>query len=344
MTLKRLNQLSKYLLFVLFIFPLLTSCTKSQNIVNNLEEREANEVMVFLKNRGISAQKIAAAASKGGGGDGVALYSIAVHPNSSIKAMSLLSANGLPRRRSTNLLSIFSKGGLVPSAMDQKIKFQEGLAEQISGTIRQIDGVLDAVIQLSFPEEELIPGANAVKKQKTASVYVKHDGILDDPNSQLVTKIRRLVSSSIEGLTFNNVTVIPDRARFRVSSQSGGLGNGADQEKNFVKLWGIIVGKDSVTRFRVVFFSFVTIIILLLLSLLWTLYKTFPLIMRAGGPKALLSLQPLTIAKSPTSKESDGDDALSQKSQEREKRKTKAGIEDDDKSVEDEAADLEDED
>ena len=48
----------------------------------------------------------------------------------------------------------------------------------------------------------------------TASVYVKHRGILDNPNSLLVTKIKRLVSSAIPGLEIDNVSVVSDRALY----------------------------------------------------------------------------------------------------------------------------------
>lgn len=188
--------------------------------MNNLDEREANEIIVFLSTKGIPATKVQAA-SEGGAGPGKAvMWNIVVDSDQANEAMGLLNQVGLPRRRSENLLGIFSNVGLVPSGMQEKIRYQAGLAEQIASTIRKIDGVLDADVQISFPEEDpLNPNAN--KQKITASVYVKHNGILDDPNAHLTSRIKRLVSGSINGLDYDNVTVIGDRARYSESTIGG---------------------------------------------------------------------------------------------------------------------------
>src|SRR6185369_12946616 len=95
--------------------------------------------------------------------------------------------------------------------------YQAGLEQQIANTIRKIDGVLEADVQLSFPQEAggvgALPG-QTVSQKATAAVYVKHQGILDDPNSHLVSKIKRLVAGSVSGIDINDVTVISDKSRF----------------------------------------------------------------------------------------------------------------------------------
>jgi type III secretion protein J len=191
---------------------LLAGCESNKEIVHGIDEKEANEIVVYLSNKGIDATKILAAEA-GGGGQKIQLYNIMVEEENYIKATSLLNQVGLPRRTSQNLLGIFKESGLVPSELQERVRYQSGLAEQTASTIRKIDGILDAEVQISFPEEDpLNPGQK--KGDITASVYVKHSGVLDDPNTHLDTKIRRLVTSSITGLKYDNVTIIPDRARF----------------------------------------------------------------------------------------------------------------------------------
>ena len=53
------KKLIKYLFFIFF---LLTSCGENQSIVNNVDEKEANEIIVYLASKNIEAQKIKAAA------------------------------------------------------------------------------------------------------------------------------------------------------------------------------------------------------------------------------------------------------------------------------------------
>lgn len=282
-------QFVQRLLKFVLILCLLTSCESRRIIVNGLDEKEANEILVFLSTKGINATKVQAAGAEGGGGAKIVLWNISVEDSQATEAMAILNQAGLPRRRGQNLLGIFSNVGLVPSAMYEKVRYQAGLAEQIASTIRKIDGVLDADLQISFPEEDpLNPGAN--KQKITASVYIKHSGVLDDPNAHLVTRIKRLVAGSVPGLDYDNVTVIGDRARYS-ETYGGAFQSGSEEEKSFVNVWSITLAKDSLSRFRIIFFSLTTSLLLLLLSLLWLFWKFFPLIKQVGF-KQLLNYHP----------------------------------------------------
>lgn len=284
-----LSQLALILTALLF----LTGCQSQKTIVHGLDEKEANDIIVFLDNKGIEAYKVQAKDSGAGGGTKIVLWDITVDSTKATEAMSLLNASGLPRRPGQNLLSIFAKGGLVPSEMEEKIKYQAGLGEQIASIIRKIDGVLDADVQLSFPEQDPL-NPNAPKQKVTASVYVKHTGVLDDPNSHLITKIRRLVASSVQGLDYDNVNVIPDRARF--SEVPYRPTANAHEEKDYVSIWTIVIAKESTTRFQVIFFSFLVIILMLLITLSWVIWKFYPLVNKLGGIKQLFSPHPMNFA------------------------------------------------
>jgi type III secretion protein J len=289
-----LHFLRRVLLFVV-LASLLTGCESRKVIVNGLDEKEANEILVFLSNKGIDAVKVQAK-TEGAGGSKAVMWNISVEASQANEAMALLNQVGLPRRRGQNLLGIFSNVGLVPSGMQEKIRYQAGLAEQIASTIRKIDGVLDADVQISFPDEDpLNPGAP--KQKITASVYVKHSGVLDDPNAHLTTRIKRLVAGSVNGLDYDNVTVIGDRARFSESPLGGLQGNLGDEERPYYNVWSITLAKESLTRFRIIFFSFTIAILLLLLSLIWFLWKILPLLKQAGGIRKLFSFQSLQIEK-----------------------------------------------
>lgn len=264
------------LLFCLFGFVLfLAGCSERVAIINGVDEREANEIVVFLASKGINADKQPMPASGGiGGASASVLWNIYVEPSQITEALSILNRNGLPRRQGQNLLQIFGDSGLVPTDMQQKIRYQAGLSQQIANTIRQIDGVIDATVQLSFPEDEAQPF--------TAAVYVKHQGVLDNPNSQLVTKIKQLVAGSVAGLKLDNVTVISDRSRFTDVSLASQASLPED-ERDYVSIWGVIVSRNSVGLFRLYFFLFSFLIIILVLALLWVIWKCLPYINSQGG-------------------------------------------------------------
>ena len=43
---------------------------------------------------------------------------------------------------------------------------------------------------------------------------MKHQGVLEDPNSHIEIKIKRLIAGSVSGLSYDDVAVISDRSRF----------------------------------------------------------------------------------------------------------------------------------
>ena len=287
----------KILLWIIPLVFLLTGCEVSTTIVSNVEEREANEICVFLASRGIQAQKISVKAAGAGGIEtGPSMYSISVDQKDMTEAMAILNQNGLPRIKGTNLLELFAKQGLMTTDKEETIRYQAGLEQQIANTIRKIDGVIDANVQLSFPTETgaLATPGTAPPQKVTAAVYVKHQGIVDDPNSHLVTKIKRLVAGSVNGLDINDVTVISDRSRFTDVTLGTQLEAAPTQPRDYVSIWSISVSKQSVAKFRVLFFMLIATNILFLIAAFWLLWKIYPILRAQGGLRSLLS--PIPIA------------------------------------------------
>jgi type III secretion protein J len=289
-----------FLFFSLLCMALfLSGCESNKAIVNNLDEREANEIIVFLASKGIESEKIQMSSSAPGGGGETIKYSLAVKPSQATEAMAILNQNGLPRIKGTNLLDLFAKAGLMTSEKEETIRYQAGLAEQLANMIRKIDGVIDADVQLSFPAAEATAatGITAAAPQKiTAAIYVKHQGVLDDPNSHLVIKIKRLIAGSVSGLDINDVAVISDRSRFTditLTPNAESLEGGRMMEKEYVSIWSIVMSKNSAARFRILFFTLTIFAIVFAGIMGWLVWKFYPLLKRKGGIKDLLHPTPV---------------------------------------------------
>ncbi len=276
--------------FIIFCLLLLIGCAPNESIVNNINEREANEIVVYLASNGIAAQKIAAVASEGGGGTPSNQFNISVDSNRSTDAMALLNRAGLPRTQGTNLLTLFAKSGLMSSDREDTILYQAGLAEEVKNTILKIDGVIDANVQISFPPAETTGLPGVVVPKTTAAVYVKHLGILEDPNMHLEMKIKRLVSSSINGLAYEDVSVISDRARMadiQLSMNGEPIGPRTLQE-NYVSIWSIVMTKSSLTRFRFLFFALILLNLVFAGGLAWLVYKFYPELLKKKSKEPVL--------------------------------------------------------
>lgn len=269
-------------LFALLI--LLAACEGNQSIVNNIQERDANEIVVFLASKGIVAQKVTAGAGGAAVGGPSNLFDISVPSEHATEAMAFLNNAGLPRKTGTTLLELFAKSGLMTSDKEDEIRYQAGLAEQICNTVRKIDGILDADVQISFPSGDQLPGTPPQKI--TAAVYIKHQGILEDPNSHIETKIKRLLAGSVSGLSIDNINVISDRARYTDISLEPSMeffgGKGAEQ--TYVSIWSIVMTKSSLGRFRLLFFTLIILALLLSAALGWMVYKFYPQLLPKKQP------------------------------------------------------------
>lgn len=295
--------LSKYAkrIGILFLLSLsLTSCSKSQRIITGVTEREANIIVVFLEARGIRSTKVRVSSGSTTAADQLAKFDITVKKNQAIQAMALLNQNGFPKQRYNTLLQLFQASGFMTSEREENIRYQAGLAEQINNMITMIDGVIDSNVQLSFPPAETMvtgtatPTAPQEKQRITAAVYVKHQGVLDDPNNYLEDKIKRLVSGSITGLNINDVTVVSDRSRFTDILPYEREDRLTSYPKEMVSIWSIIMNRESALRFRILFLTLISLCTLLLLLLGWIIWKIYPIFKQKHGIKKLFSLKPFT--------------------------------------------------
>ncbi|HEX2579468.1 MAG TPA: type III secretion inner membrane ring lipoprotein SctJ [Rhabdochlamydiaceae bacterium] len=298
----------KALLWLLPLIFLISGCETSRVIVNNVDEREANEIIVFLASKGINVQKVAAPTAVGvAAQNNTPKFSLSVSEKDMNEAMAILNQNGLPRKQGTNLLELFAKQGLMTTDKEESIRYQAGLEQQIANTIRKIDGVIDAEVQLAFPESSAAATTGATPQtptqRVTAAVYVKHQGIVDDPNSHLVSKIKRLVAGSVNGLDINDVTVISDRSRFTDVTLSGTLEGANTMPRDYTSVWSIVIAKHSVPKFRLLFFLLIASNIAFLVMAFWMVWKVYPILREHGGLRQLLNPVPMQKPEEPPKEE-----------------------------------------
>ncbi|WBU57180.1 type III secretion system inner membrane ring lipoprotein SctJ [Paracoccus sediminicola] len=162
-------------------------------LYTGLTEREANEMVAALMGAGIPA-------SKTGGAEGVA---VSVDEARFPEAMALLDKRGLPARQYESMGEVFEKEGLVSSPTEERARLIYALSEELSRTVAEIDGVLSARIHVVLPESDML-GRDV--KPSSASVFVRYAA---DTNVQdYASQIKLLVANSIEGLLYDNITVV----------------------------------------------------------------------------------------------------------------------------------------
>jgi len=172
---------------------LFSGCEKETTLHSGLEERQANLVMAALLDEGIECHKIP-------GEEGT--WNVMVQESKFAAAVNLLERKGLPRRAHQGIGEVFKKTGMISSPSEERIRFMDALAQDLSRTISGIDGVIDARVHVVLPENDPF-ARNALPSSAAVAIRSRWDVDITD----LVPSIKGLVKNAIEGLTPEKIMV-----------------------------------------------------------------------------------------------------------------------------------------
>ena len=190
----RLTSAMRMCMLVLFALSLSLLAGCRSELYTNITEPEANEMVAVLAASGMRSAKVSP--------DGKA-WSVMVEESDIPKALEALRAQGLPRDRTQSLGDIFKKEGLVSTPSEERIRFIYAMSQELSHTLAQIDGVITARVHVVIPAND--PLAERIGPS-SASVFIKHRPSL---NTKLIsTAVKTLVQRSIEGLSYENISVV----------------------------------------------------------------------------------------------------------------------------------------
>ncbi|MCD0457876.1 type III secretion system inner membrane ring lipoprotein SctJ [Roseiconus lacunae] len=194
----------------------------------NLQEREANEMMAILLERGIQCDKQS--------GEEEFTWDLLVASDDFSQAVAILRPSGYPNDQHPSIGDVFQKSGFISSPTEDRIRYVYALSEEIAETISRIDGVVDARVHVVLPEND--PFSEKVTPS-SASVYLKHRADVD--LSSELTQIKDLVAKSIESLESNNIEVFLDEV--------APLSAPTTPENSYFHALGLKIGSKSVGKF-----------------------------------------------------------------------------------------------
>ena len=178
-------------LTLLLLLAALAGC--KLGLYSGLNEQEANEMMAALASQGIDA-------AKESGENGT--WQVLVDKGDLGPALALLRALGLPNDRFVSMGDVFQKQGLVSTPSEERMRYIYALSQELSQTLRKIDGVIAARVHVVIPAND--PLSDKIRPS-SAAVFIKHRPDVD--LRLLAPAVKEMVAHSIEGLTHDQVSL-----------------------------------------------------------------------------------------------------------------------------------------
>jgi type III secretion protein J len=237
---------------------LIAGCS-TQPLYTNLGEREANEMLAILMMKSIGATKMPGAENA---------WNINVATSQFAEALSALDTAGYPKDKFASLGEVFKKSGLVSSPLEERVRFMYAMSETLSETLTHIYGVVTARVHIVLPDnsiyaEKLLPSS--------ASVFISY---LPHVNvEEFVKDIKQLVTNSIEGLSYNNVTVVlspSSTAKERIPFEGAPTASSSREQKTIL---GLKIAEESIQQFWILCGSFAAILLLCLVAVVFMALK-----------------------------------------------------------------------
>jgi type III secretion protein J len=245
---------------------LLSAC--EAELYNNLDQRQANEMVATLQQHGIPAQRTVV---KGG------QYTVVVDKARFADSIAVLKEAGLPKQEFQTMGQIFKKDGLVSSPMQERAQMIFALSQELSRTVSEIDGVLSARVHLVLPEndplrQQLVPSS--------ASVFIRHRS--NAPVGTLVPQVKMLVANGVAGLSYDKVSVILVPVDLQKENQG-------QQDLEMVSFFGLWMQRDNLAQAMWMFFGLVALVVLLAGGLGFVFFRQRGRVYALGSPRPVPS-------------------------------------------------------
>ena len=239
------------IVFLLIVVLACVGCNE-ESLYSNLEEREAVEMQAILLKQGINCDK------KGRKDN---LWELTVSKNLLSEAIAILKSYGYPKDDYANMGNMFKKEGLVSSPLEERVRYIYALSQEVAKTISEIDGINTARVHIVLPDNDPL---SEYFQPSSASVFVKHLPLFDIQSH--IHQIKQLVVNSVEGLTYEKVTVVPFAGSVvKVEPQK------------YVRMLGIEIVSEYLPRFQFLIYGLLFFLVITMITCCYLFYKTYKL-------------------------------------------------------------------
>ncbi|BAT44826.1 TPA: EscJ/YscJ/HrcJ family type III secretion inner membrane ring protein [Escherichia albertii] len=188
----------KYILLSLLIL-LLCSC-KQQELLNHLDQQQANDVLAVLQRHNISAEK------KDQGKVGFSIY---VEEADFASAVDWLKIYNLPGKPDIQISQMFPADALVSSPRAEKARLYSAIEQRLEQSLKIMDGIISSRVHVSYDVDSGDSG------KTTLPVHISVLAVYEqDINPEIkINDIKRFIVNSFASVKYDNISVVLSKRR-----------------------------------------------------------------------------------------------------------------------------------
>ena len=189
----------KTLLHILILIPclLLTGC--DQELLNGLDQRQANEVLAVLQQANISAKKQ---------DEGKQKYKIQVDPADFSRSVQLLKANDLPSKERVEISQMFPADSLATSPRAEKARLISGIEQRLEQSLLVLPNIVKARLHLSYDVETGSTGQPVSPSHLSVLIVYRNN----EDETVLINQIKRFLKNSLPAVNYDDISVVMAKA------------------------------------------------------------------------------------------------------------------------------------
>lgn len=195
----------------------LTSACAQETIAHQQEEREANRILVLLRQSGIEPQKLKDEESR------ELRFNILVAQDKAADALAVLEAHDLPKTDRPDTAAMFQESGMIPTTEQERAKRVVGVEGDIVNALRKVPRVVSVEAAVSIPPDDPLRDVTEERPKPKASVIVVYQP--DDSGTPPLSPddVQKFVQAKLPELRSVGVNVLLIPSKEGVASNGDGV-------------------------------------------------------------------------------------------------------------------------
>lgn len=174
---------------------LLLAACRQQDLLKDLNQTQANEVIAVMQRHNIAADKL----DRGKTG-----YSIQVGQSDFVGAVDVLRIYDLPSRPRMEIAQMFPADALVSSPRAEKARLYSGIEQRLEQSLQVMPGIVSARVHVSY-DIDAGEGTTAARPMHLSALAVYDQETVP---AVLIGQIKRFLKNSFPGIEYDHISVL----------------------------------------------------------------------------------------------------------------------------------------